>query len=65
MAEGGYMNKHKTPAEVIKWLDSLKINYLHDGEYMRAAKMYLSTYEQVMWERDIAISKLAELGQKT
>lgn len=48
----------KTPQEIYKWLDTVK----YEEEYVESAKMYIGSFEQIIWERDIAIEQLHELG---
>lgn len=51
----------KRPEEVYEWLKDLE-NLFGDNEYITSAKMFIGSFEQIMWERDIAIEQLHELG---
>lgn len=51
----------KTPQEIYKWLDTV-ICHSDEEEYVKSAKMYIGSFEQINWERDLAIAQLHELG---
>lgn len=50
----------RTPKELIEWLNG-QIP-IHDTEEYRDIICYLGAFEQIRWERDIAIGQLYELG---
>lgn len=50
----------RTPEELIEWLNS-QIP-IRDTEEYRDTISYLGAFEQIRWERDIAIGQLHELG---
>lgn len=50
----------KTTKELIEWLNN-QIP-MHDTEEFRDIINYLGAFEQIKWERDIAIGQLEELG---
>ena len=59
----------KTTEECYKWIKSIEhilldiFGHTKDiKDYLDCIKMYLGTYNQIQWERDVAISQLNELG---
>ena len=51
----------KTVHQVYEWLKMFeKIPDCKD--YVDSAKMYIGSFEQIKWERDLAIKQLNELG---
>lgn len=50
----------KTTKELMEWLNSQIL--IHDTEEFRDVINYLGAFEQIKWERDIAIGQLEELG---
>lgn len=66
-----------TPKEIYEWLERIRF-YIEDPnsdskvqlmEYMQDLKTYIGAFEQIEWERNVAISQLRnlgyDLGQKT
>ena len=51
----------KNVDEVYKWLDMFK-DIPDCKEYVDSAKMYIGSFSQIEWERDLAIAQLKELG---
>jgi hypothetical protein len=58
----------KTTRECIEWIKLLYDaypTYSEDFEdYLRCAQMYLGSFEQIKWERDVAIEQLNEYGKQ-
>lgn len=50
----------KTPEELIEWLNSQ--SSIRSAGERRDIISYLAVFEQIRWERDIAIGQLHELG---
>lgn len=51
----------KRPEEVYEWLKDLE-NLFGDNEYITSAKIFIDSFEQIEWERGLAIEQLHELG---
>lgn len=51
----------KTPQEVYEWIKEFE-NFPGFKDYVDSAKMYIGSFEQINWERDIAIEQLHKLG---
>ena len=58
----------KTPYECIKWVELLYDAYPTTSEdfqdCMKCTKMYLGSFEQVQWERTLAIQQLNDYGKR-
>ena len=57
----------KTPKEIYKWIDKkIKsesvIGYKDEQDFWLSAKMFIGCFDQIKWERDIAIDQLKQLG---
>lgn len=52
----------RTPEELIEWLWSNSLIPICNTEECRDIISYLGAFEQIKWERDIAIGQLEELG---
>jgi len=59
-----------SPKEVYEWLERIRF-YIEDPksdskvqlmEYMQDLKTYIGAFEQIEWERDVAIQQLHNLG---
>ena len=50
----------KTTKELMEWLNNQVT--IRDTEEFRNVINYLGAFEQIKWERDIAIGQLEELG---
>lgn len=51
----------KKPSEIYKWLDTI-ICGSNEEDYVESAKMFIGSFEQIEWERNLAIQQLHELG---
>lgn len=47
--------------EVYRWLNMFK-DIPDCRDYVQSAKMYIGSFNQIKWERDVAISQLKDLG---
>ena len=57
----------KTPREIYDWMDKkIKsesiIGYKDEQDFWLSAKMYIGCFDQIKWERDIAVDQLKQLG---
>ena len=57
----------KTPKEIYKWIDKkIKsesvIGYKDEQDFWLSAKMYIGCFEQIEWERSVALDQLKQLG---
>ena len=57
----------KTPKEIYNWIDKkIKsesvIGYKDEQDFWLSAKMFIGCFDQIKWERDIAIDQLKQLG---
>lgn len=63
--ECGSLKRH-SPKEVYEWLGRVHLNVQDCDkqfwEYMRDLKTYIGAFEQIEWERDVAIQQLHDLG---
>ena len=55
-----------SPKEIYEWLGKVHLHIQHHDEqfweYMRDLKTYIGAFEQIEWERDVAIQQLHDLG---
>lgn len=57
----------KTPREIYDWIDKkIKsesiIEYKDEQDFWLSAKMYIGCFEQIEWERSVALDQLKQLG---
>lgn len=57
----------KTPREIYDWIDKkIKsesiIGYKDEQDFWLSAKMFIGCFDQIKWERDIALDQLKQLG---
>ena len=57
----------KTPREIYDWIDKkIKsesvIGYKDEQDFWLSAKMYIGCFEQLEWERSVALDQLKQLG---
>lgn len=50
-----------TPKEIYKWMSTID-NEIANTEMWKDAKTYIGAFEQIEWERNVAISQLKDLG---
>lgn len=57
----------KTPREIYDWIEKkIKsesvIGYKDEQDFWLSAKMYIGCFEQLEWERSVALDQLKQLG---
>ena len=57
----------KIPKEIYEWIDKKTksesvIGYKDEQDYWLSAKMFIGCFEQIEWERNLALDQLKQLG---
>ena len=57
----------KSPKEIYEWIDKkikseAVIGYKDEEDYWLSAKMFIGCFDQIEWERNLAIDMLHQLG---